>query len=98
MTNGIVQVRFIKHTHYIVSGGKDGHIIFWDGDRGELVYQIQHHSKPVVSLRMTRLDADRIFAASRLLKAVNSKGTTSYSSVGWCGTDLDPNKRSNICP
>ena len=34
-------LRLVKETHYLVSGGRDGHVKFWDADTCQLISDLQ---------------------------------------------------------
>lgn len=34
-------MKFIKETHYLLSGSKDGHIKFWDADTYQLIIDLE---------------------------------------------------------
>lgn len=36
-SEAVTTVRFITDTHYLLTGSKDGHLKFWDGDTHQLV-------------------------------------------------------------
>lgn len=46
-------VKFIHDTHYVISGSKDGHVKFWDGDTHELIMDLQENILEIRSLAIT---------------------------------------------